>query len=47
VKALTGRCLGSEIDEERSKRRYLVRIADLLRYQNFERNLRLISGMLV
>jgi len=25
----------------------LVRIADLLRYQNFERNLRLISGMLV
>ena len=32
-------CLGSRNDEERSEMRYVMRIADLVNHQNFERTL--------
>jgi len=35
-------CLGSRNDEERSEMRYVMRIADLVNHQNFERTLRFL-----
>jgi trehalose/maltose hydrolase-like predicted phosphorylase len=32
--------LGSRIDEERSEMRYVMRLADFVKHQNFERILR-------
>ena len=39
-KTRDGGCLGSHIDEERSKMRYVMRIAELVSHQIFERKLR-------
>ena len=40
-------CLGSHNDEERSEMRYVMRIAELVSHQNFERNLHCLGSMSV